>query len=103
MEIYRRLLRSRQLGGLVPVFRLGVSLRSKASKLENMTKIFLQRRTLTLEYDQKIDIDEHYPPASEASRGFTEIRHLKLELFSTLSNFQLFSSQLECVDGPIGH
>ena len=33
--MYRQLLRSGQLAGLVPVFRLGVPLRSKAGKLES--------------------------------------------------------------------
>ena len=37
--IYRRLLRFRQLGGLVPVVRLGISLRYKASNLEYPLKI----------------------------------------------------------------
>ena len=39
-KIYRRLSRCRQLGGLVPVLRLGVPLRYKASKLEYTLKIF---------------------------------------------------------------
>ena len=37
--IYRRLSRCKQLGGLVPVFRLGVPLRYKASKLWYPLKI----------------------------------------------------------------
>ena len=46
--IYRRLLWSRQLGGLVPVFRLGFPLRCKASKLEYPLRIppFVKKITI---------------------------------------------------------
>ena len=46
--IHRWLSRSRQLGGLVPVFRLGVPLRCKASKLEYPLRIppLIKKRTL---------------------------------------------------------
>ena len=47
-NIYRRLSRCKQLGGLVPVFRLGVPIRYKASKLWYSLKIpmLYEKRTL---------------------------------------------------------
>ena len=55
-------------------------------------------------------IISHYPPMSEASGEFIEIRHKQISpthilstIGSTLANFQLFSGHLVCIDGPIGH